>query len=132
MNKEKNIGYNFVMNSILTMSSFVFPLITFPYVSRVLLAEGVGKVSFATSIVSYFGMLAQLGIPVYGVRACAQVRDNKEELTKTVQEILIIVQLIVLKIFLGKLELEKQHIFGLRIIYLWLYLVFLFLCFLEI
>jgi len=51
---------------------------------------GTGKVSFATSLVSYFSMFAQLGIPTYGIRACAKVRDNKEELTKTVHELFMI------------------------------------------
>ena len=72
------------------MSQFIFPLITFPYVSRILLAEGTGKVSFATSIISYFAMFAQLGIPTYGIRACAQVRNDKKKLSKTAQEIFII------------------------------------------
>ena len=78
------------MNALLTMSSFIFPLITFPYVSRILLPEGTGKVSLATSVISYFLMFAQLGIPTYGVRACAKVRDNRLELTRTAQELLII------------------------------------------
>lgn len=89
-NKVKSIKINFIMNAILTMSSFIFPLITFPYVSRVLLPEGTGKVSFATSLISYFVMFAQLGIPTYGVRACARVRDNKEALSQTAQELLAI------------------------------------------
>lgn len=88
--KQKSITINFIMNAILTMSSFIFPLITFPYVSRVLLPIGTGKVSFATSIVAYFAMFAQLGIPTYGIRACAKVRDNKEELSRTVHEIFVI------------------------------------------
>lgn len=87
---KKSLKLNFVMNAILTMSQFIFPLITFPYVSRILLPEGTGKVSFATSVISYFAMFAQLGIPTYGIRACAQVRDNKEELTRTAQEIFFI------------------------------------------
>lgn len=78
------------MNAILTMSSFVIPLITFPYVSRVLLPVGTGKVSFATSLISYFSIFAQLGIPTYGIRACAMVRDNKEKLTRTAHELLMI------------------------------------------
>lgn len=78
------------MNAILTMSSFLFPLITFPYVSRVLLPVGTGKVSFATSLITYFNMFAMLGIPTYGIRACAKVRDNREELTRTAHELLII------------------------------------------
>lgn len=88
--KIRSIKYNFVMNAILTASTFIFPLITFPYISRVLLPYGVGKINFATSIVTYFTMFAMLGIPTYGVRACAQVRDDKNELTKVVHEILII------------------------------------------
>lgn len=88
--KNKSLKMNFVMNVILTMSSFIFPLITFPYVSRILLPTGTGKVSFATSVVTYFSMFAQLGIPTYGIRACAKVRDNREELSKVVQELLCI------------------------------------------
>lgn len=88
--KQKSLKQNFIMNAILTMSSFLFPLITFPYVSRILLPEGTGRVSFATSVISYFAMLAQLGIPTYGIRACAKVRDDKEALTRTAQEIFII------------------------------------------
>ncbi|MGN0361335.1 MAG: flippase [Bilifractor sp.] len=85
-----SIKKNFIMNALLTMSQFIFPLITFPYVSRILQVTGTGKVSFATSLVSYFAMFAQLGIPTYGIRACAKVRDHKEELTRVTQELLII------------------------------------------
>lgn len=91
MNKKvKSVKWNIVMNFILTMSNFIFPLITFPYVSRVLLPVGTGKVAFATSIVSYFSMVGMLGIPTYGIRACAKVRDNRDKLSKTVQEIMVI------------------------------------------
>lgn len=78
------------MNFILTISNFIFPMITFPYVSRVLLPAGTGKVAFATSIVSYFSMVGMLGIPTYGIRACAKVRDDRDKLSKTVQEIMVI------------------------------------------
>lgn len=88
--KQKSLKLNITMNAILTMSSFIFPLITFPYVSRVLLPEGTGKVSFAISLISYFSMFAQLGIPTYGIRTCAKIRDNREELTRTVHELLSI------------------------------------------
>lgn len=78
------------MNAILAVSTIVFPLITFPYISRVLLVEGNGKIAFASSVINYFSMLASLGIPTYGIRACAKVRGDKEKLSKTVQELLII------------------------------------------
>lgn len=52
--------------------------------------SGTGKVAFATSVISYFSMFAQLGIPTYGIRACAQVRDDKYKLSKVVHELCII------------------------------------------
>lgn len=88
--KEKSLKTNFIMNSILTMSSFIFPLITFPYISRILMPVGSGKVSFASSLIQYFNMFAQLGIPVYGIRMCAQVRDNRKELTRVAHELLFL------------------------------------------
>lgn len=88
--KTTSVKTNMIMNMLLTMSNFIFPLITFPYVSRILLPIGTGKVTFATSVVSYFAMFVQLGIPVYGIRACAKVRDSKEELSRIVHELLFI------------------------------------------
>lgn len=90
MGKKNSLKLNVIMNALLTMSSFIFPLITFPYVSRILLPEGTGKVNFATSFISYFTMIAQLGIPTYGIRACAVVRDDRKMLSKTAQELFII------------------------------------------
>lgn len=90
MQNNKSIKKNFIMNTMLSMSSFIFPLITFPYVSRILLPDGTGRVSFATSVITYFNMFAQLGIPTYGVRECAKVRDNRKELTRVSQELLLI------------------------------------------
>ena len=104
------------MNFILTISNFIFPLITFPYVSRVLQADGIGTVNFATSIITYFSMLGMLGIPNYGIRACAKVRDDEELLNKTVIEIMIlnaivmsisILLLFVSVLFIDKLQGEK-------------------------
>lgn len=88
--KTNSIKVNFIMNIILTMSSFIFPLITFPYVSHILQPIGMGKVSFATSLISYFSMLAQLGIPTYGIRVCAQIRDDREQLTRAAHELICI------------------------------------------
>lgn len=90
MNKIQTVKKNFIMNFILTAANFIFPIVTFPYVSRILLAEGTGKVAFAASIASYFSIIAALGIPTYGIRACARIRDDKDKLNKTVQELLII------------------------------------------
>ena len=58
MPKNPSLKLNFIMNAILTASSFLFPIITFPYVSRILLPEGNGRIAFVTSSISYFSMAA--------------------------------------------------------------------------
>ena len=90
MSVKKSLKLNVIMNAILNMSAFIFPFITLPYVSRVLGPAGTGNVNFATSLIDCFLIIAQLGIPTYGVRACAKVRDDKRLLSKTAHELLII------------------------------------------
>lgn len=111
--KVKSVKYNFIMNIILTASTFIFPLITLRYVSPILLPEGVGKVNVATSISQYFSMVAMLGVPTYGIRACAQVRDDRRKLSQTVQEILLLNLLISIFVyiayFIAVLNVPKMH-----------------------
>ena len=90
MRNYKSVRVNFIMNFILTVSNFIFPLITFPYASRILHASGIGVVTFATSVINYFSMFGMLGIPMYGIRACAKVRDDERKLAITVKEIMIL------------------------------------------
>ena len=87
---QRSLKYNFIMNAISTAAAVIFPLLGFAYVTRVLSPAGRGKVEFAASVVSYFTMLAMLGIPTYGIRVTAQLRDDRERLSRTVQELLII------------------------------------------
>ena len=79
--EAKSIKKNVVYNIIKTVSAIIFPLITFPYVSRVLLPDNIGKVSFANTMVGYFALIASLGVTVYAIRECATVRENKQELS---------------------------------------------------
>lgn len=88
--KTHSIKFNFIMNAILTVSSIIFPLITAPYIFRTLGPVGSGRVDSAAAIITYFMMFASLGIPTYGIRTCAKVRDDKEKLSQTVQELMII------------------------------------------
>ena len=90
MKNQRSIGVNAGLNMIRTACQVIFPLITFPYISRVLGPAGNGKVAFATSVVYYFSIFAALGIPTYGIRKCAQCRDDKQKLAKTVHELLIL------------------------------------------
>lgn len=68
----------------------LFPFFTNMYVARVLLPSSIGEVAYAQNIVSYFSILAFLGIPTYGVREIAKVRYKKEELSSAFSELLII------------------------------------------
>ena len=90
--KQKSIKTNFVFNFIKVLLSLIFPLITFPYASRILLPEGIGKVDFANSIIAYFILIASLGINTYAIREGAKVRDDKEKLSKIEQTGKIIIQ----------------------------------------
>lgn len=88
--KIRSVKFNVVMNMILTSSSFLFPLITVPYVSRVLGPSGTGIVAWAQTFISYFSLVALLGMNVYGVRECAKVRDDRAKLTQTARELVTI------------------------------------------
>ena len=79
---------NTIYNTIRSAFSIIYPLISFPYISRVLQTENIGKVDFAHSIVSYFSMFASLGISTYAIRECSKVRKDKDALNKTASEIL--------------------------------------------
>lgn len=99
--KTKSVAKNFIFNMTLTVSSFLFPLISYPYVSRTIGPTGIGKVDFAAAVVSYFTLFAQLGIPMYGARVCAEVRDDKEELSKKVHELLVINGIMVIFMYIS-------------------------------
>lgn len=80
---EKSIGKNLMYNLLFQIVTLFMPLITTPYVSRVLGKDGVGIYSYTLSIVQYFIILGTLGISMYGNRAIAYVRDDKEKMSKT-------------------------------------------------
>ena len=74
---------NFIYNIIYQILILIIPLITAPYLSRVVGAVGVGTYSYTYSIVYYFMLLTLLGVNNYGNRSIAKVRDDKEQLSKT-------------------------------------------------
>lgn len=84
---SRSIKKNFIFNLINTVSVLAFPLITFPYASRIFLADGMGQVRFYHSIIEYIILLSSIGIPLYGIREVARVRDDKEKLSKTTLEL---------------------------------------------
>ena len=85
-----SLKLNFLYNVLLNVSKVVFPLITAPYVARVLDPDGVGLFNFANTYASYFALFATLGIPFYGVREIAKMRNDIKTQTKFVSEIISI------------------------------------------
>lgn len=71
---------NFLYSSVLTVSNYFFPLLTYPYVSRVLGVTNIGICNFVDSIVNYFVLFASLGIVSVGIREIASNRDDSEKL----------------------------------------------------
>ena len=80
--KQSSLKVNAVLNGIKQCCTILFPLITFPYVSRVLGNSGYGKYSFSQSVTSYFLLIAALGINTYAIREGAKIREDKNEITK--------------------------------------------------
>ena len=87
---QKSLLKNSIFNIIYTVSNILFPFVTSIYVSRILLPAGVGKVAGAQNLVSYFVTLAALGLPSYGVREFAKVRENSERKDTLFTELFII------------------------------------------
>ena len=75
---QKSLVKNSIFNIIYTVANILFPFVTSVYVSRILLPAGVGKVAAAQNLASYFVTLAALGLPSYGVREFAKVREDEK------------------------------------------------------
>ena len=86
----RSVKANYLFNLINSASQLLFPLITFPYASRIMMADGIGQVNFFQSIISYISLFTCLGIPMYAIREIAKVRDNLEKMTRTTVEILLL------------------------------------------
>lgn len=90
MNRGKNIGINAILNVTKQALSVLFPLITYPYAFRILKAEGIGKVSYTQSIISYFSLIAMMGVATYAVREGAKKKDDRKAFNKFVNEVFTI------------------------------------------
>lgn len=85
--KEKRLTINMVLNVVRGILCVLFPLITFPYISKILGVNNIGQYNFAKSIVNYFILFAGLGINTYAVREGARIRDNKDNFQAFVNEV---------------------------------------------
>ena len=97
--KTKSIKINAIFNAIYQILSMLVPLITAPYISRVLGPDNNGIYSYFYSIVTYFVLVATFGFADYGTKAIAEVRDDREKRSKTFFSIMLN------KLFLGVLTI---------------------------
>ncbi len=83
-----SIKKNILYSSILTLSGYVFPMIVFPYVTRVLGVENLGICNFVDSTIHYFCILSMLGINTVGIREVAKYKDDKTHISKVYSSLL--------------------------------------------
>ncbi|MFV0557801.1 MAG: polysaccharide biosynthesis C-terminal domain-containing protein [Enterococcus sp.] len=81
---------NYLYNASYQLFILIIPLITIPYVSRVLGSQGIGINAYTNSIVQYFILFGSIGINLYGNRSIAYHRDDKQKLSQTFWEITIL------------------------------------------
>ena len=91
---SQSVKKNIVLNVINTLTSIIFPIITFPYAARVLLPEGIGIVNFEQSVVNYIVLFTSLGIPLYAVKEVAKYRDDKAARDRITVEIILLSMLL--------------------------------------
>ncbi len=88
--ENESLKRNALNNVYYKLFNVLFPLIFTSYVSHVLLADGVGKVATAQNVVQYFTIIAALGLPNYGIREIAKIRNNKHEQNILFSELFLI------------------------------------------
>jgi O-antigen/teichoic acid export membrane protein len=81
---------NYFYNLLLTLANLLFPILSFPYVSRVLGPEGIGKVQFVFSFAQYFALIAGIGIPIYGMKEIARYKNDREGRSRVFSELMLI------------------------------------------
>lgn len=87
---NETLKRNIVLNTVFRILMIIAPFLTAPYISRVLLSDGVGVYSYTQSLVTYATMFAALGTVSYGTREIARRRDNKDDYSKAFWEIEIL------------------------------------------
>lgn len=121
----RSVKKNFIYNSAYQIFLIITPLVTTPYLSRVLGASGVGVYSYTYAIASYFVMFATLGMANYGIRAIATVADDPEQRSKTFSSVFASQLMVSIPVFL--IYLAYAFIFpqgGMQIALIWAMYVF--------
>ncbi len=121
--KMKKIKENYIFYTIIQIILIIFPLVTFPYVSKTLGVENYGLYSYSYAIVTYFITFARLGLITYGTREIAENSNSKDKVSNTFSEIYQVqffLDLFVLFIYIIYCSIIKENL-----IYNLLYSLFL-------
>lgn len=102
---EKKVFKNYLFNASYQLLALIVPLVTTPYISRVLGASGIGVNSYTYSIVSYFILCATLGTATYGNRIFGILQDNVEERSRRFWDIFL------LRVILSSISLSLYLIY---------------------
>ena len=84
---RNSVGKNSLINVLYKALDMIILLLQSTYVSRILLAEGVGQVAYAQNISAYFKAFAEFGVMIYGVREIARVREKSEDTNRIFAEL---------------------------------------------
>ena len=85
-----SVKKNFIYSALLTTANYIFPLLTYPYVSRILGADNIGLCGFIDSIINYFVLFSAMGMHVLGIREIAKAKSDKAELSKAFSSLFIL------------------------------------------
>ena len=85
-----SIKSNIFYNSALVMANYIFPLLVFPYISRVLGVTNIGICNFVDSIINYYCLFAMLGMNSLAIREIAINKDNKDNLSKVFSSLFVL------------------------------------------
>lgn len=84
----RSVKKNFIFNLVNSASQLLFPLITFPYASCIIMADSIGQINYFNSIISYISLFTCLGIPMNAIREVAKARNDMLAMQRVVVEIL--------------------------------------------
>lgn len=85
--KKKSMKLNAILNGIRQCCTMLFPLVTIPYITRILGTENYGKVNFGSSVSSYFILIGAFGVNAYAIREGAKIRNEKEKYAAFASEV---------------------------------------------
>ncbi len=117
--KQKSLAKNALLSALKTLTSIVFPLITYPYITHVLAIEDMGRINFSQSIIGYFSLLAVFGTTTFAIRNGSQVRDDKQQFNafansiftiNTISTAISCIIMVALVLFVPRLEEYKSFI----------------------